>query len=233
MKKMIFCLLWVMGNLLYGQSDWQVEEIDNTFSIALPGAAEQIDTFDQRLLYLELDSMVFFVSKAKGTTPNVSNRQRLAEYYDGLVNGFIDQTGARLLDENDVQIKGLEARNIRVEFSYSRPESSFGPLRDSASSMVQDIRQVQFLLYNEHTYALQFWYTKPTTASKREAGETFFASIDTLESIDYKLQFTEGEAVATETNPLVGETVLYIGMVLLIAFVYMLGRWVARSRKFS
>lgn len=222
-------VMLMLASLPLSAQDWQAEMIDDWFEVRFPGVPEQVDTFGQRLLYLEQDSVVFFTSKAAGETPNVTDRYKLAEYYDGLVNGFIDQTGARLLDESEFQLGPLAGRQIRIEFSYNSPSSSFGPLRDSASSLQVDFRQVRFLLLNEHTYVMQYWYKAPESEAKVQLGTQFFESFKPLQEITQKMQLSEIKAPEEGLKPWIGESVLYVGLVLLIAFVYMLGRYVARS----
>lgn len=231
-KKIILILLsLIITYQLSAQDSWQTEKIDNWFEVDFPGVAEQVDTFGQRLLYLEQDSLVFFVSKAEGETPNVTDRHKLAEYYDGLVNGFIDQTGAKLLDETDFQLGPLLGRQIRIEFTYNSPSSSFGPMRDSTAGLQVDLRQVRFLLLKEHTYVMQFWYKSPETDAKLESGKAFFDSFQPLQELSRQMQFGEKKAPEKGLKPWLGETVLYIGLVLLIAFVYMLIRYASRSGK--
>jgi hypothetical protein len=228
-KTLILIALCMLASLPLSAQNWEAERIDDWFEVSYPAAPEQVDTFDQRLLYLEQDSVVFFASKASGETPNVTDRHKLAEYYDGLVNGFIDQTGARLLDETEFRIGPLSGRQIRIEFSYNAPSSSFGPLRDTASSLQTDFRQVRFLLLNEHTYVMQYWYKAPESEAKVQLGTQFFESFKPLQEITQNMQFSEVEPIEKGLKPWIGETVLYVGLVLLIAFVYMLGRYVARS----
>jgi hypothetical protein len=234
MQKMIILILlgMLICSPLKAQDSWQTEKIDDWFEVSFPGVAEQVDTFDQRLLYLEQDSLVFFVSKAKGETPNVTDRHKLAEYYDGLVNGFVDQTGSKLMDEADFQMESVIGREIRVEFSYASTSNSFGPMRDSSSVLQTDSRKVKFLLLNGHTYVLQFWMKMPENAGKKEIGKQFFESFQAIQPISKEMQYAEKPAKETDANPWLGEGLMYVGMVLLIAFVYMLGRWVARSKRF-
>lgn len=230
-KTIILILLGLLvTSQLNAQESWKTEKIDEWFEVSFPGVAQQEDTFGQRLLYLEQDSLVFFVSKASGETPRVTDRHKLGEYYDGLVNGFVDQTGAKLLDEIDFKQGDLIGRKIRVEFSYDSPSSSFGPLRDSSSSLQVDIRQVRFLLLNERTYVMQYWYKAPESEAKKKIGTQFLESMKPLQELTQKMQFTEKEAAQQGLKPWLGEAVLYVGIVLLIAFIYMFGRYLAKSR---
>ncbi len=231
-KSTILIVISLLGFLqLSGQEGWQTEEIDEWFGVSFPGVAQQTDTFGQRLLYLEQDSVVFFVSKAEGKTPNVTDLHRLEEYYDGLVNGFVDQTGARLVDESAFALGGLKGREIRVEYSYSAPQSSFGPLRDSSSDIRTDVREIRFLLLKEHTYVQQFWYTQAGSEAKLALGKQFFDSFQSRKEIMQNMQFVEKEWMEDGLKPWLGETVLYGGLVLLIVFVYMLGRYVAKNQR--
>ena len=227
----LFFSSFLLSFSLSAQEDWQRFAIDDYFDVSFPGIAEQVDTFEQRLLYLEQDSLVFFVSKASGKTPHVSDIHKLEEYYDGLVNGFVDQTASRLLDEQAFALEALKGREIRVEFTYPSTSSGFGPLRDSSASLQKDIREVRFLLFQEHTYVLQFWYSLPADEAELAIGERFFSSFRPRQAVDREMQFVGAPEMEDGLNPWIGESVLYIALVLLIVFVYMLVRYAARSRR--
>lgn len=218
MKKNICTFLLLFSVLtLFGQTGYK-QNFGDLVAITFPQKPETIDTLGQRVSQFIDSTAIYSVLSREFNFEEIPHihSEKLSQFYDGTINGFLKASGGKLIGKHPFEIDGL--KGVEIE------------LVSTANPNVPDLRFTRFLLLNNSLITINFWTLSENREATQKNRTEFFNSL--VITAD-KTSLTQGidHPAAFMLGSLMGKLFAWAIILGLIAGVVLLIRKITSKRK--
>ena len=217
MEKILLIFLAFQTPNCFGQQ-WIDTAIDKNITISLPHNYQITDTLGQRLITAQVNNGLIFIQripKPDDPTFNISNKDQLDNYYNGLIKGTIKSSKGELLSSEFIKIIDFNL----IKFSFKIKIGDELQIHDCLG-----------LFLNGYTYLIQLWHLELISPELQNIRDNVFSSLKISSTATQKDQYIASsiQSSSFKTGYIIGKI---LGPILLIGIFAYLIYFFSKRRK--
>lgn len=181
-------------------------EISKDLSIDFPENFQVIDTLKQRIVKGSIGNEDVMIMAQKDSLATIENQEDLLEYYEGVKNGIVEKAGGKLLEKENVKMKGLDLLKLRCKLKIRGEEKIWESLS---------------LFLNNYTYSIVFLHSAETDNNFNDQKKKILASLELRKGLSAQNQLNSNEesSRAFKWGKLTGTILFYVFIGTILFFV--------------
>jgi hypothetical protein len=216
MQKRLLIFLFLFNTVsLFGQNDYK-QNLADLVSVTFPGKPAILDTLDfKSAQFIDATASYAVLSRELDPDKLLFSKNKLPEFYDRIVNGYVDAAQGKLTSKKLFELDGL--KGVEIE------------LIGTAKPNLPDLRFVQMIILNNTLVTVNFAASSQNRQTAEAAKRQFFNSLTI--TADKTTIHQGGDSAAYLTGYLMGKYAAWVIMLGGLAGVILLIRKFTRKRK--